>query len=219
MSGAVPKGGISKNISAMAFTGNLDPCGPWVSLPPCHAHKHQNVWNIKIVIITMGIVVMVVVLCLFLRILCVQNRKKHIHREDKTFFTIGHQIILYGEIMTATNEFSDANLLGVGSFGKVYKGSLNDGTIVAIKLLNLENEGSDKCFDKECNVLGKVRHRNLIRIITCYSYLQMKALRKGSLDKCLYPNSQEESNLILIQRLNIAIDIAHKWHISIIVVS
>jgi LRR receptor-like serine/threonine-protein kinase FLS2 len=126
---------------------------------------------------------------------------------------VGHRRISYGELITATNEFSDANLLGVGSFGKVYKGVLNDGTIVAVKLLNLENEGAHKSFDRECKVLGKVRHRNLIRIITSYSDLQIKALifplmPNGSLEKWLYPNGEEESGLSLIQRLNIAIDIA-----------
>jgi serine/threonine protein kinase len=109
---------------------------------------------------------------------------------------------------------SDANLLGVGSFGKVYKGVLNDGTIIAVKLLNLENEGAHKSFDRECKVLGRVRHRNLIRIITSYSDLQIKALifplmPNGSLEKWLYPDDEVESSLTLIQRLNIAIDIAH----------
>lgn len=103
----------------------------------------------------MVIVAVVVVLCLFLGILQFRNRKKHIHREDGTSFTTGHRRISYGEILTATNEFSDANFLGVGSFGKVYKGVLNHGTIVAIKLLNLENDGFNKGFDKECKVLGQ----------------------------------------------------------------
>jgi len=152
-------------------------------------------------------------LCLFLGILLIQNRKRHIHRVVETFFTVGHRRISYGEIIIATNEFSDTNLLGVGSFGKVYKGVLNDGTIVAIKVLNLENEGAHKSFDRECKVLGKVRHRNLIRTITSYSDLQMKALifplmENGSLEKWLYPDGEEESGLNLFQRLNIAIDIA-----------
>ena len=127
---------------------------------------------------------------------------------------MGQHRISYGEIISATEEFSDANLLGVGSFGKVYKGVLNDNTLVAVKLLNLENEGAQKSFDKECKVLSRVRHRNLIRIITSYSDLQIKALifplmPNGSLEKWLYPNDEVESGLSLIQRLNIVIDIAH----------
>jgi serine/threonine protein kinase len=61
--------------------------------------------------------------------------------------------------------------------------------------------------------LGRVRHQNLIRVITSYSDLQMKALifpfmPNGSLEKWLYPDGEVESGLTLIQRLNIAIDIA-----------
>eukprot|EP00253_Pinus_taeda_P006470 PITA_06470 len=134
-------------------------------------------------------------------------------KETAPTLNVGHRRISYGELVIATNEFSDANLLGVGSFGKVYKGILNDGTMVAVKILNLENEGAQKSFDRECKVLGKVRHRNLIRVITCYSDLQIKALifplmPNGSLEKWLYPDDGEQSSLNLIQRLNIAIDIA-----------
>eukprot|EP00253_Pinus_taeda_P033637 PITA_33637 len=85
--------------------------------------------------------------------------------------------------------------------------------MVAIKLLNLQNEGAQKSFDRECKVLGRVRHWNLIQIITCYSDLQIKALifplmSNGSLEKWLYPDDGQQSGLNLIQRLNIAIDIA-----------
>ena len=91
--GAIPKGIIFKNIGAMAFMGNPNLYRAWVSLPPCHAHKHQSVWKTKRVIIPMVIVGMVVVLCVFLGILRIQNSKKHIHREDVTAFMIGSRRI------------------------------------------------------------------------------------------------------------------------------
>eukprot|EP00253_Pinus_taeda_P024221 PITA_24221 len=212
LSGEVPKEGVFKKISVTAFMGNLALCGPWVNLPPCYAHKHESVLNLKRVI-ALVFVVAFVVLCLFLAILWRRKCKRHIQKETAPTLNVGHRRISYGELAIATNEFSDANLLGVGSFGKVYKGILNDGTMVAVKILNLENEGAQKSFDRECKVLGKVRHRNLIRVITCYSDLQIKALifplmPNGSLEKWLYPDDGEQSSLNLIQRLNIAIDIA-----------
>eukprot|EP00253_Pinus_taeda_P012067 PITA_12067 len=212
LSGEVPKEGVFKNIGATAFMGNLGLCGPWVNLPPCYAHKHKSVLNLKRVIILV-VVVAIVVLCLFIAILWRKNCRRNIQRETGPSLNVGHRRISYAELVIATNEFSDANLLGIGSFGKVYKGILNDGTMVAVKLLNLQNEGAQKSFDRECKVLGRVRHRNLIRVITCYSDLQIKALifplmPKGSLEKWLYPDDGEQSCLNLIQRLNIAIDIA-----------
>eukprot|EP00253_Pinus_taeda_P024557 PITA_24557 len=212
LSGEVPNGGVFKKIGATTFMGNLGLCGPWVNLPPCHAKKHKSVLNLKRVIILV-VVVAIVVLCLFLGILWRKNCKRHIQKETGPSLNVGHRRLSYAELVIATNEFSDANLLGIGSFGKVYKGILNDGTMVAVKLLNLQNEGAEKSFDKECKVLGRVRHRNLIRVITCYSDLQIKALifplmPNGSLEKWLYPDDGELSALNLIQRLNIAIDIA-----------
>jgi LRR receptor-like serine/threonine-protein kinase FLS2 len=192
--------------------GNLGLCGPWVSLSPCSSGKHNSVQHLKrVIIVVISITTTVVVSCLFLGILWRWNNKKRIM--SKLYLNVGHRRISYAKLITRTDEFNDANLLGVGSFGKVYKGVLNDGTIIAIKLLNVEDEGAYKSFDRECKVLGRVRHQNLIRIITSYSNLQVKALifplmPNGSLEKWLYPNDEEQSALTLIQRLNIAIDIA-----------
>jgi serine/threonine protein kinase len=212
LSGEVPKDGIFKRLSATAFMGNVGLCGSWVGLPSCSASEHKSHFHLKIIIISVGAVTTIALLCLFLGILWRLNHRRLVAARS---LKVGHQRISYGELVTATDEFSDSNLLGVGSFGKVYKGVMNDGTIVAVKLLNLENEGAKKSFVRECNVLSRVRHRNLIKIITSYSNMDFKALifpfmANGSLEKWLYPNGEEDSSTLnLIQRLNIAIDIAN----------
>jgi len=211
LSGEVPKLGVFKNIGTTKFMGNLGLCGPWVNPPLCYAHKHKSFLNLKRFIILI-VVVAIFVLFLFVAMLWRWNYTRNIQRETGPLLNVGHRIISYEELVIATNEFSDVNLLGIGNFGKVYKGILNDGTMVAVKLLNLQNEGAQNSFDRECKVLGRVRHRNLIRVITCYSDLQIKALifplmPNGSLEKWLYPHDEEENSLTLIQRLNIAVDI------------
>lgn len=51
-------------------------------------------------------------------------------------------LISYHELMGTTNYLSEGNLLGKGGFGSVFKGFLNDGLLVAIKVFNLGMESS-----------------------------------------------------------------------------
>ncbi|RVX13490.1 Receptor kinase-like protein Xa21 [Vitis vinifera] len=87
--------------------------------------------------------------------------------------------ISYQEIFQAANGFSGGNLLGRGSFGSVYRGTLSDGKDVAIKVFNMQEEAAFKSFDAECEVMRHIRHRNLIKIISSCSnsYIDFKALR------------------------------------------
>ncbi|GLJ15119.1 hypothetical protein SUGI_0247210 [Cryptomeria japonica] len=128
-----------------------------------------------------------------------------------------HTKISYEELAAATGGFNDANLLGTGSFGPVYKGILIDGTFIAVKVLNLQAEQVHSSFKAECNVLKKVRHRNLVRIITSNSNPQFKGLvyefmPNGSLEKHLYPEREdgedEVCELAFKTRLHIATDVA-----------
>ncbi|CAL9003024.1 unnamed protein product, partial [Prunus brigantina] len=80
------------------------------------------------------------------------------------------------ELLRATNGFDESNLLGTGGFGSVYKGTISDGIDVAVKVFNLQLEGALKSFDNECEVLSNIRHRNLIKIISCCSQIDFKAL-------------------------------------------
>ena len=68
---------------------------------------------------------------------------------------------------------------------------LFDGLTVAIKVFNLEVEEAFESFATECEVLSQVCHRNLVKVMTCYSSSDFKALvlqymPQGSLDKWLY---------------------------------
>ncbi|XP_043694520.1 probable LRR receptor-like serine/threonine-protein kinase At3g47570 [Telopea speciosissima] len=128
----------------------------------------------------------------------------------------------YNELFQATGGFSSANFIGSGGFGSVYKGIINqDTTIVAIKVLNLQNPRAYKSFTAECEALRNIRHRNLVKILTSCSSLDSKGkdfkalvyefMPNGSLDDWLHLPMEENNNprsLGLLQRLNIAIDVA-----------
>ncbi|MCD7450578.1 hypothetical protein HAX54_007231 [Datura stramonium] len=102
-----------------------------------------------------------------------------------------YQLISYHEIQRATNNFDGSNLIGMGSSGSMYRGTLSSGTVVAIKVLDLENEQVCKRFDTECEVMRNVRHRNLVPVITtcssdCIRAFVLKYMSNGNLENWLY---------------------------------
>ncbi|KAF6989218.1 hypothetical protein CFC21_006566, partial [Triticum aestivum] len=78
----------------------------------------------------------------------------------------------YAELANATNGFASENLIGVGSFGSVYKGRMvihGQQVIVAVKVFNLQQRSASQSFLAECETLSCVRHRNLVKILTVCS--------------------------------------------------
>ncbi|KAJ1396846.1 Serine-threonine/tyrosine-protein kinase, catalytic domain [Sesbania bispinosa] len=70
--------------------------------------------------------------------------------------------VSYQDLHHGTDGFSARNLIGLGSFGSVYKGTLeSEDKVVAVKVLNLQKKGAHKSFITECNALKNIRHRNL----------------------------------------------------------
>ncbi|KAF3625399.1 putative LRR receptor-like serine/threonine-protein kinase-like [Capsicum annuum] len=119
-----------------------------------------------------------------------------------------YQLISYHDIQRATNNFDWSNLIGEGSSGFVYKGTLSSGTVVAIKVLDLENEQVFKRFDTECEVMRNDRHINLVPVITTCSseYLSafvLQYISNGSLENWLYG---EDFHFNLLQRVTVMLD-------------
>lgn len=69
------------------------------------------------------------------------------------------------EINAATNNFDDSLVIGVGGFGKVYKGEVDDGVPAAIKRANPQSEQGLAEFETEIEMLSKLRHRHLVSLI------------------------------------------------------
>jgi len=63
--------------------------------------------------------------------------------------------VSYAELANATNGFASENLIGAGSFGSVYKGTMkiNDQQmVIAVKVLNLMQRGASQSFVAECRL-------------------------------------------------------------------
>ncbi|XP_031127570.1 BRASSINOSTEROID INSENSITIVE 1-associated receptor kinase 1-like, partial [Ipomoea triloba] len=70
------------------------------------------------------------------------------------------------ELEIATDNFSNSNILGRGGFGKVYKGRLADGSLVAVKRRKEERtQGGEMQFQIEVELISMLVHRNLLRLL------------------------------------------------------
>lgn len=81
----------------------------------------------------------------------------------------GHitQLFSYKELDHATQSFNAKQELGGGGFGTVYRGKLSDGRMVAVKKLNQGGSQGIQQFLNEVEVLSKVRHPHLVRLLGC----------------------------------------------------
>lgn len=77
----------------------------------------------------------------------------------------GVKALGFKELEVATNSFSSTTEIGQGGYGKVYKGSLADGTTVAIKRAQQGSLQGEKEFYTEIELLSRVHHRNLVSLV------------------------------------------------------
>ncbi|MED6132354.1 hypothetical protein PIB30_018380 [Stylosanthes scabra] len=170
--------------------GNKELCGaPRFHFPECKFEKSQK-RNAHIVL--KYILPAAIIPTLVVAFLCILKfrKRKVINNSDVDQSGARWRRISYYDIQQATDRFNDGNLL--------------------VKVFILEQEGSFRSFNAECEILRKVHHRNLTKIISSCSKMDFKALilsymLNGSLEKWLH---SEHHGLSMIQRLNIMIDVA-----------
>ncbi|KAK2998149.1 hypothetical protein RJ639_025035, partial [Escallonia herrerae] len=115
------------------------------------------------------------------------------------------------ELQVATDTFSNKNILGRGGFGKVYKGRLADGTLVAVKRLKEERTpGGELQFQTEVEMISMAVHKNLLRLrgfcmtpterLLVYPYMA-----NGSVASCLRERPPSEPPLAWPKRKGIAL--------------
>ncbi|KAF8027603.1 hypothetical protein BT93_E0496 [Corymbia citriodora subsp. variegata] len=119
-------------------------------------------------------------------------------------------VFSYEDVTSSADGFSDASLLGHGTYGSVYHGVLNDQE-VAIKRMTATKT---KEFLAEMKVLCKVHHANLVELIGYAAtndelFLIYEYSQKGSLNNHLHdPQSKGHTSLSWIMRVQIALDAA-----------
>ncbi|PQQ19127.1 putative serine/threonine-protein kinase [Prunus yedoensis var. nudiflora] len=117
------------------------------------------------------------------------------------------------ELEVATNGFVDENVIGEGGYGIVYHGVLEDKTQVAVKNL-LNNRGqAEKEFKVEVEAIGRVRHKNLVRLLGfcaegAHRMLVYEYVNNGNLEQWLHGDVGPSSPLTWEIRMNIILGTA-----------
>ncbi|KAK2633214.1 hypothetical protein EUGRSUZ_L00313 [Eucalyptus grandis] len=222
--GALPTGGVFKSAISTSVVGNKKLCGglPDFQLSKCYykESKRTRISGIaKILISTVSALVGVACILSLLYFFWFRHNK---NASASSSSEDGFLHVSYHNLLKATGGFSSTNLLGMGNFGSVYRGLLDQTqSVVAIKILDLTCDGASKSFIAECEVLRRIRHRNLVKVLTAcsgfdfngndFKALVYEFMSNGSLDEWLHPTASqymERNKLSLLERVNIAIDVA-----------
>ncbi|XP_070665870.1 probable LRR receptor-like serine/threonine-protein kinase At3g47570 [Malus domestica] len=189
--------GVFENISALSVTGNSRICGgiPSLRLPKCVSkHSKQGLSSRPKIIISAACGVVGLSFAILFVILYRSRKTRPLKSTSGSSLGVSLLKLSYRDLLKATDGFSAANLIGAGSFGSVYKGILD-------------------------------QHRNLVKLLTACSSIDFQGndfkalvydfMVNGSLEEWLHNSAQRgdnptnsQKNLVLIQRVNIAIDIA-----------
>ncbi|XP_039061621.1 probable LRR receptor-like serine/threonine-protein kinase At1g56130 isoform X1 [Hibiscus syriacus] len=183
------RGYYGPSISAISVVPNFRPTVN--GIPPGNPKEKNNTTLIA------GVTVPVVALALILIFAIIYvKRKREDDIEEEVLLGISPRpnTFSYSELKAATEDFSPSNKLGEGGFGPVYKGTLPDGRVVAVKQLLVESNQGKEQFVTEIATISAVQHRNLVKLYGCciggnrrllvYEYLVNK-----SLDQALWGQS------------------------------
>uniref|UniRef100_A0A6N2KPI2 non-specific serine/threonine protein kinase n=1 Tax=Salix viminalis TaxID=40686 RepID=A0A6N2KPI2_SALVM len=221
--GEVPAEGVFTNASAFSVAGNDKLCGgiKALQLHECPKQRQKTGVHRKVVILAScaALFLLLVVASVF----AVIHRRKQKKSRPSLASPLEkkYQRVSYSELVHATGGFSSTNIIGDGKYGTVYKGTLGSDDQVAVKVFKLRQRGANKTFMAEINALRNIRHRNLVRIVNSCSTIDFQGndfkalifefMSNGSLESWLHPSSlesQDFKNLSLLQRINIATDVA-----------
>ncbi|KAL3736894.1 hypothetical protein ACJRO7_025777 [Eucalyptus globulus] len=119
----------------------------------------------------------------------------------------------YKELKSATSDFDEANMIGKGGSGTVFKGVLKDGKLVAVKRLDAMSLETEREFQNELQILGGLRSPFLINLlgycveknkrILVYEYMPNR-----SLQELLFGEGDSSSSLSWERRFAIILDVA-----------
>ncbi|CAH8299185.1 unnamed protein product [Eruca vesicaria subsp. sativa] len=162
-----------KGTTLIPKRGNYGPIISAISLchnslgPGCGAEKTKHHTSYPLIFGITGALLAITLLALGLyaqkRFMGDKNKRKRDLRAQSL------QTICFSwrQLQAATNNFDEANKLGEGGFGSVFKGELSDGTIIAVKQLSATSCQGNREFVNEIGMISGLNHLNLVKLYGC----------------------------------------------------
>ncbi|KAH0906402.1 hypothetical protein HID58_038229 [Brassica napus] len=233
LSGAIPPGGQFYSFPHSSFEGNLGLCRAIDS--PCdvtmsnniltqkgssRSHHHNGGSSVVVLAISLAVGITLLLSVILLRL----SRKEGDDRVNDAdeevpkaplsskivlFHSCGCKDLTVADLLKSTNGFSQANIIGCGGFGLVYKANLPDGSKAAVKKLSGDCGQMEREFQAEVEALSRAEHENLVSLqgyckhgddrLLIYSFME-----NGSLDYWLHERVDGSTTLRWDVRLKIA---------------
>ncbi|XP_039159592.1 putative leucine-rich repeat receptor-like serine/threonine-protein kinase At2g19230 [Eucalyptus grandis] len=202
--GSVPealKKRVLDNTLIMSLAGNTNLC----LADPCVQKKKQNSILVPVVTSVSGFFL---VLFGALAIVWLMKRKRKAESSEMTL-RLKNRPFKYGDVSRITRNFG--RVIGEGGFGKVYLGTLDDGTMVAVKILSKSSKQGYKEFQAEVQLLMIVRHENLVSLFGyCGDSKHIALIYEYMVNGNLRQHLSEDHPKVLTwsKRLQIVVDVA-----------
>ncbi|GKU95957.1 hypothetical protein SLEP1_g9251 [Rubroshorea leprosula] len=209
--GPIPSDGVLSNFPAGSFIGNRDLCGKQINVA-CKDDRHANNQggekkNSGRLLIsasaTVGALLLVALMCFWG---CFLYKKFGKNEGESLAMDVsgGASIVMFHgdlpysskDIIKKLENLNEEHIIGSGGFGTVYKLAMDDGSVFALKRIVKINEGFDRFFERELEILGSIKHRYLVNLRGyCNSptskLLIYDFLAGGSLDEALHERSEQ----------------------------
>ncbi|KAI3726905.1 hypothetical protein L1987_66712 [Smallanthus sonchifolius] len=231
-SGEIPNFGALSKFGNNSFIGNLDLCGQQIH-KPCktslpHAESDEaavpkrSTHSLKgalIGVVTALVLALVFFVFLLVWMLSKKERaakkyvvvKKQVHQETSTQLLTFHGDLPYpsSEIIEKLESLDDEHVVGSGGFGTVYRMVMNDCGTFAVKRIDRTQKGQDQAFERELEILGSVKHINLVNLRGYCRFPDSKLLiydyvANGSLENFLHECRDGDQTLSWNARLKVA---------------
>ncbi|KAK4255827.1 hypothetical protein QN277_008772 [Acacia crassicarpa] len=242
LQGQIPTDGQFLSFPSTSFEGNPGLCGgmisqckphdvEWRSNMPSGSSSRFGRNNVLGITISIGVGLALLLAIVLLKV-SKRDEEKPVENYDEELGRpprlseglVSSKLVLFqnsdckdltvADLLKSTNNFNQANIIGCGGFGLVYKANLPNGTKAAVKRLSGDCGQMEREFQAEVEALSRAQHRNLVSLkgycrhgnvrLLIYSYLE-----NGSLDYWLHECVDANSALKWDVRLKIAKGAAH----------